>query len=206
MKQGDKCVYDGYEVCLFPLDRLYCTQTWGSSSFSHCCGKPTDWIGSSSHYPYYAPFSCTRYYRYNSTVCYVSDDKVWTPKGLTYVSILFTHDESIPTQTHFNQGDIIGHTGIADGGTGDHMHLEGSNVANDRWVGYGVICGGYGNECWALQNPVAPNDLFYLTGEETIINTQGLSYETWQDSPIGEHKFKWWMFRLLLERRKRYGI
>ena len=60
MRAGERCSYDGYEVCLFPLDYLNCTQVWSPSSFSHCCGKPTDWVGTSAHYPYYAPFSCSR--------------------------------------------------------------------------------------------------------------------------------------------------
>ena len=202
MRAGERCTYDGYEVCLFPLDYLYITQTSSPQSFSHCCGHPCDYIGTTAYYPYYAPFTCTRIWSDSATdVAYVSDDKVWTPSGLSYVTICFTHDESIPAPSHYNQGDLIGHTGQGGYAFGDHVHIDQSKVRNAYLINSGITCSG-GNQCYMLDGSEYPYDIFYLSGSETVVQTQGYTFETWHDSPITESHFKWWMSRMLLYRRR----
>lgn len=184
MYAGQTASYNGYQYCLFPLDMLNCTQVSSASSFSHCCGHPADYVGSSGTYPYYAPCDCTRIWTYASQgeSIYVSDNPVWTPSGLSYVSFLFAHDNNIPAATHFNQGDLIGHTGTAGFVTGDHVHIDQSLTRNDSLVNYGITCSG-GNVCWALGGSVYPYQVFYLGGSETIINTQGMQFQTVPDIP-----------------------
>lgn len=173
MRAGETASYNGYQYCLFPLDYLNCTQVSGPSSLSHCCGHPCDWTGPIAIYPYYAPCDCHRtdILASNGQTIYTSDNQVWTPSGLTYVSFLFAHDNNIPSQTSFSQGQLIGHTGTA-GGVGDHVHLDQSLIQNDVITNYGIYCS-YGNLCYALGASAYPADVFYLTGTETIVQTLG---------------------------------
>ena len=177
---------DGYENALFPLDYLYCTQRSGPSSLSHCCGHACDWIGTYDEYPYYAPFSMTKYGSIPSegTTQWVSDRPVHTPMGLTYVSVQFTHDNNPPAATHLNQGDLVGHTGVNPPTmvTGDHVHLDQSPVANAALVYYGITCS-YGNPCYSLYHSAEPYEIFYITGDEQIVQTQGMSFQLVPDTP-----------------------
>lgn len=204
MIAGERISYNGYEVCLFPLDYLYCTQGNGAGTYSHCCNYATDWIGTYEEYPYYAPFSCHLVGTYpdGNGRAYTSNDKVWTPSGLTYVTILFYHDNNPPTQTSFNQGDLIGHTGRFGFALGDHVHLEQSNAQNSSLEASGMICDS--GVCYKLSDGMQPYEIYYLSGNETIVQTLSMTFITW-DKPIPSKKFKWWMSRKKLERRK-YGL
>ena len=170
MLAGETASYNGYQYCLFPLSYIYCTQESSPSSLSHCCGHPADWIGTYDNFPYYAPCDCARTATIasNGQTVYSSVDKVWTPSGLQYVTFLFAHDEAIPSQTYFHQGELIGHTGIAGQALGDHVHLDQSLRRNDTVVSYGITCA-YGNLCYALQYSTYADDVFYITGNETIV-------------------------------------
>ena len=179
MLAGETASYNGYQYCLFPLSYIYCTQVSGPSSLSHCCGHPADWIGPSANYPYYAPCDChrTSTIASNGQTIYTSDNQVWTPQGLSYVSFMFAHDNAIPSQTSFRQGELIGHTGTAGQVTGDHVHIDQSLIRNDTSVSYGVTCA-YGNLCYALSGSDLPANVFYITGSETIVQTLGNNFVT----------------------------
>ena len=88
MNSGQRVIYEGHEVCLFPMDYLYVSRR-------HTDGNAVDYIGTTSNYPLYAPFSGTIYYHNPSdnTIWFRSDREVWTPMGLTYVTVAFTHDD-----------------------------------------------------------------------------------------------------------------
>ncbi len=184
MYAGQTASYNGYQYCLFPLDYMNCTQTSSPSSFSHCCGHPCDWIGPTRNYPFYAPCDCHRiqYLPAYAQVTYCSDNPVWTPSGLHYVTFTVVHDESIPSQTSFRQGELLGHTGQGGYAVGDHVHLDQSLYADDYPVDYGVTCA-YGNSCAAQAHSTYPQDVFYLGGSETIVNLQGMTFETVPDHP-----------------------
>ena len=204
MQAGERISYQGNQVCLFPLDYLYCTQTSSPSSFSHCCGHPADWIGPSSGYPIYAPCDCHLVYSDNAgnTRAYSSDSPVWTPSGLSYVTFSFTHDNNPPAATSFSQGDLIGHTGTAGFVTGDHTHIDQSLTDNAQLISYGFYCSG-GNLCYALDGSDYPPEVFYLSGSETIITTLGQGFETWDKPPEPEPGGVIAKFVLLSNYRKR---
>jgi len=188
MQAGEKISYQGSQVCLFPMDYVYCTQVSGPGSYSHCCGHPADWVGSYNEYPCYAPFDCHLVYSdsVGNTRAYTSDAPVWTPQGLQYVTVSFTHDYTPPAATSYSQGDLIYHTGEAGGAIGDHVHIDQSNIANAQLVNYGVQCQYHietGTWCFALDGSQPPEDIFYLSGSETFVTDQGMGLETWDKPP-----------------------
>ena len=202
MRAGETKTYRGYEVCLFPLDYLYCTQISGPGNYSHCCGTATDWIGTYEVYPVYAPFSCTEIYRDGSTVAYINDDPVWTPSGLKeHVIVSFTHDDHQPTQTHFNQGDLIAHTGTTGGAMGDHTHLDQAFDSERVLIDSGITCQ-YGNRCWYIRNGILPPECYYLSGSETIVQTLGQSFHTWSGSTGISTGILMLLLKKMKERRK----
>lgn len=201
MKAGDTKSKDGYQYALFPIDYLRCNQWYGPDTYSHCCGCPVDWgykVDSNFNpvppyytvYPYYAPCDCHRISTYapNGQTIYTSDDKVWTPSGLKYISFLFAHDNNIPAQTSFHQGELIGHMGTkASSGnfilTGAHLHMDQSLTHNAGLTDYGERnCG----RCWGIASPAAPQSVFYLMGDETIYSTCGASFATVPADPEPE--------------------
>lgn len=203
MNRGDQASYEGYQVALFPVYLCNCSQLWGPGTYSHQVGYCTDWAMPKG-YPVYAPFDChliwQSSYSAGNTRIFSSDDKVWTPNGLTYVTVCFTHDENPPTKTSYKQGEIIYHSGMAPVATGDHIHLDASPVADDFLTDPHIA-----GQSWYLSKDRPPTEIFYLVGDEQIINMRGLEFETWQDSPVTHHNFKWWYARLLMERRRGNG-
>lgn len=209
MLAGQTATYQGSEVCLFPLDYMACTQISAPDSYSHCCGHATDWVGPSNNYPVYAPYSGTvtsvGSQAGGYAINFVSDAEVWTPSGLSYVTSRFLHCNSYPPQTgHVNQGELLYYTGQSGMATGDHVHIDASLIANDNIVSYGYYCSG-GNLCYALSESEEPFLIYYLTGDEDIINLRGMEFVDWTGSPIIiSGKFKWWMSKPVLRRRRLY--
>lgn len=198
MLQGQTAIYEGHEVCLFPLDYMYCTQVSGPGSYSHCCGHASDWVGTHSNYPVWAPYSGTVTSIGSASggyaVNFVSDDEVWTPSGLNYVTTRLLHCNNYPPASgHVNQGDLLYYSGQSGMATGDHVHIDCSLIADDNIVSYGYYCSG-GNLCYALSASEEPYLVFYLTGDEDVVNTQGMDFVDWTGSPIIiGGKFKWWL-------------
>lgn len=200
MLAGQTASYQGHEVALFPLDIMNCTQISAPDSYSHCCGHASDWVGSHSDYPVYAPYSGTVTSIGSAgggyPINFVSDDEVWTPSGLSYVTSRFIHCNSYPPKTgHVNQGELLYYSGSSGMATGDHVHIDCSLIANDNIVSYGYYCRG-GNLCYALSESEEPYLVYYTTGDENIINLQGMTFVDWTGSPIIiGGKFKWWLFK-----------
>jgi len=216
MRAGDTCVYQGSEVALFPLDYINVTQIANPSSYSHCCGHMADYGFPYHPYPAYAPFSCTLFESSGSALgnrrSYVSDAPVWTAShGLTYVTVSFTHDLNPPTATHYNQGDLIYHSGDAGQAIGEHIHMDQSPIANASLITDGTVCPS--GLCYHLASDDEAEAIFYLTGSENVVYTAGKNFTTWSGSPIipgpgpgpgpgGGGNFKIWMAAKLLRRRK----
>ena len=200
MTPGQRLIYNGYEVCLFPFDWVECTQISGPGQYSHCCGTASDWVGQTgSHDAFYAPFTCSLVYTgspaQGNTRAYLSDAPVWTPSGLTRVLVAFTHDNTPPTATHFTQGDLIGHTGTAGNVTGDHCHLDQSFNTTYILINSGQTCGS-GSVCWYLDGGFDPTFVYYLSGAETVVDTLGQQFQTWTAAPV-----KTWL--LMVKSRQR---
>lgn len=177
---------DGYEVCLFPMDYLYCTQVSSPDSYSHCCGHPCDWAGETYTYPVYAPFSGTvtaRNLGSAHTLLYTSNAPVHTPSGLSYVTILLSHMDSVGTGTTFTQGDLLYRTGTtAIVPVGDHVHIDQSLMHNADWIDSGIVCE-WGYACWMLEGSDQPYDVFYLVDTDTVVILQGMTFQYWEEEP-----------------------
>lgn len=214
MQPGEKVSYQGHQVCLFPMDYVYCTQVSGPGSFSHCCGHPADWIGPSGNTPpgdpLYAPFDCTLVYsngvEYGNCRAYSSDAPVWTPMGLTYVTVAFTHDWNPPTATHYSQGDLIYHTGDSGAAYGYHCHIDQSNAYGSTLISYGYYCDpSLPWPCYALSDSQPPEDIFYLTGSETFITDLGQNIPTWPFPPERSKASAIILLAALKKKRRLYG-
>lgn len=128
----------GYEVMLFPLTMLYITQD-EYGSYSHQGILAMDLVVTSMHHaPIYAPCSCTCVAEIdanNKGRIFQSNNQVWTPAGLQYVTFMFFHDNNpiASVGSTFQQGDLIAHTGTAGNVTGDHTHF---NTAYGTYAGW----------------------------------------------------------------------
>lgn len=213
MLQGETATYNSSEVALFPLGYINCTQGNGPNTFSHCCGTMSDWAGPSANMAYFAPVSCHRIAGPSGSdnICtYCSDAKVWTPSGLKWLAFLFMHDDNPPSATHFNQGEIIGHTGTAGFVTGDHLHLDQALAQTAPLVTDGTICSGSGTTCYYVQGGVQPTAAYYLTGTETFVSSGQFNFRTWDGGvtppPSGDGtNLLWFILGLATRRRKEEG-
>lgn len=158
---------DGKEVMLFPLPYMYISQG-ELETFSHAGILAIDFMGWGINgrildAPMYAPCSCkcvATIDAYNNGRIFQSLDKVHTPSGLKYVSFMFFHDNNpiADVGDKFNQGDLIGHTGVAGGVTGDHTHF---NTANGKYAGWENVPPDNNGE---LKNSNHIYDICYING------------------------------------------
>lgn len=117
----------GHEVMLFPLDEMYITQ----GEHNGYCIDFVGWSNGSGQiakYPYYAPCSCSCVARGSGGdwVVFNSDNPVLCADGvIRNVCWQQGHDDTpASVGQHFNQGDLIGHTGTTGQVTGDHLHFN----------------------------------------------------------------------------------
>ena len=128
---------DGKEVCLFPMEAMYITSARETPEHDVYA---IDFLGYSTagvrinNAPVYAPFSGTIVQTGNDHNCILeSDDRVHTPDGnLMFLRVLVAHDDFDPPAvgTHFEQGDLFYHSGNYGHSTGDHLHMEFSEVGS----------------------------------------------------------------------------
>lgn len=195
---------NGVEICLYPLPVMNITQVSSPDSYSHCCGHPIDAVGTSAKANLYAPVTMKliRIYQDGNGRLWQSQREVITPSGKSYVCIYFVHDDNPPYSTLGStvaQGDLIAHTGVSGYVTGDHTHIDQAKGENKILVNYGITCSS-GNICWALQDSVNANEIFYVNDTE-IINDQGLLFETYKGGSSGDKKKFKYIYYLSRKRR-----
>lgn len=185
MGPGETASYQGHEYCLFPMQYVNCTQrgiVGDMSLYSHCCTYACDYGQSGTvPRPVYAPFSgtLTNMGVTNGRCYFTSDSEVWTPSGLQYVTLELVHDNNPPSSGHYNQGDLIYHTGDAGGATGPHVHIDQDFIQNSRIINSGYACRGSSTgSCWTLPQTKPQYEVFYMTGSENIVNLRGMVFQT----------------------------
>ena len=192
MKKGQTLWTDDnkFQVSLFPLDVMDITQTSSPDSFSHCCGHPCDYVGTTVKYPIYAPFDCHLIYMDGASVgntrIWQSDKEEQTPTGISYVCVGFTHDENPPYNTigaKIKQGQLIGHSGIAGFVTADHTHIDQAKGQNKVLVNSGRVCAS-GNTCYNIQDSDYPYNIFF-DNDTTIVNTMGYTFKEYKGGHPG---------------------
>ena len=121
----------GNEVMLFPLDVMYITQGEAPAHGGTLCMDFVGWspqTGQILLYPYYAPCSCTCVAKGNAGdwVVFTSDNPVWCADGVLRTVTWQQGHDNTPCNVgdHFDQGDLIGHTGTRGQVTGDHLHFN----------------------------------------------------------------------------------
>lgn len=204
MNQGDRAVHDGYEVLLYPLEYINLTATPYASN--HVVqGVSNSGLWDNGWYQQqirklYAPCTMRLVASYPSgtinghTQLWVSTNPVWIPQSQTpvYVSMGFSHSDTLyytSIGTVINQGTHFLDTGTYGIGTGSHTHmiLQIGERTTMFPTGYNSYVGG---NIW--YSPNAPTNIatfFYATGSEALINTQGLTFETFTPTPGGKDKY-----------------
>lgn len=179
MLAGQKLVAsDGYEVCLFPMERLQMTQDEGGD-FSHAGTYNIDFVGTYNNYPLYAPCSLRirRIVRDGSNGLILdSVDKVHLPNGnLDFITLSVAHSNNPPSMTvgHvFNQGDFFYTTGTAGYVTGDHVHM-----CIGQGAGGDLVQRSTGN--WDLSNRIHMWDGMFVN-DTVIVQGYGHNWQEWQ--------------------------
>ena len=121
----------GHEVMLFPLDEMYITQGEAPSHGGTLCMDFVGWstmTGQINLYPYYAPCSCRCVDKgaNGDWVVFTSDNPVLCADGVVRTVTWQQGHDNTPCNVndHFNQGDLIGHTGTRGQAHGDHLHFN----------------------------------------------------------------------------------
>lgn len=129
---------DGMQIAMWLNERLYITQG-ENGQYSHQGIHAIDYVGYTKQAENFAPFDCKCVAFWNiggNGRIFESTKEVLCADGVRrFVHFGILHD-SIPLAKIgqvFEQGDVIGHTGVAGNVTGDHTHLI---CGNDHYEGF----------------------------------------------------------------------
>ena len=163
----------------FPMQTYNLTQGWGSNSYSHKNNKALDINGKDTGIELaYAPYDLIvkRIYTADANEIWLESlNPVEYANGIIdYMTILMAHANTVDVKVgdKLKQGDAVYSEGTKGSATGNHIHLE---------VGRGKFTGsGWNNSTgsWAINNPVAPEEVLWLREDQEIKNTiyQGKNY------------------------------
>lgn len=207
--------YQGYEVCLYPLDNIGITA--GPDAANHIVTGVSNtglwdngWHNQQND-PLYAPFTM-EYVAYSSsgnTQMFRSVDPVWIPGSASpvYVTFSVSHSntlyytsigDTVPQGAHFYD---TGTYGIA---SGAHVHMclmLGSR--STMWpVGNNPT---YGGIFYSPNPPGTIADFFYKTEDITISSGWGLNWIDWSGTPSGS-SLQIVLLMNLMRKRKQKGV
>ena len=169
------------EVLLFPLEYMNISQPeLMPSGWSHAGILAIDFLGWNANgrvydCPYYAPCSC------RCVASTESANRIWQSlepvllaDGTTsYVTWVQAHDESPhAVGTVLSQGQLLGHTGTAGIGTGDHVHFNFARGTYANWVQKPP------DSMWELRNSIHIYDACYVN-DTVIIDGENYNWRTY---------------------------
>lgn len=207
--------YQGYEVCLFPLDNVGITaDPWSANHVVNGVTNTGIWDNgwhNQANDPLYAPCSMELVADMSdsaNTQLWRSVDPVWIPGFSTpqYVSMSFSHSNTkyfTGAGTQIAQGTHFYDTGTAGLGSGPHVHMILFLGSRTSMFPVGLNPNGYGN-IWYSPNP--PDNIaafFYVPEDATISSGWGLTWSRWEGQP--EMRPKIAILNLLSRRRKKKG-
>lgn len=175
----------GYQLAVFPMDYINITQG-ENGSYSHQGTLCIDFVGRTSHTPYYAPCDC-ECIRANTTDAYLiwkSSAKVMCADGTARYIVWSCFHENPPTVcnvgTKLKKGELMGYTGTGGNVTGEHVHF---NIINGQTYSGFVQKPGYalaGTELHIY-------DVWAITDTTVIENGGGYDWKTseWADGETG---------------------
>ena len=216
MNRGDQAVYNGYEVCLWPLEYVGITGTPSSanhvvSGVSNSGLYDNGWYQSQIRH-LYAPVTLELIATYNDgahTQQWASVDPVWLPgfNDPQYITFICSHSDNLyytQVGTIIQQGTHFYDTGTYGLGTGAHVHLGLciGRRTNAFPTGYNAYVGG---NIWYSPNP--PNtiaDYFYILPTDIIRNTGGYTFTTYEGKIT--HLFNKALLYYLLVKKKKKGV
>lgn len=182
---GEYTAGAGTQLAVFPIDMINITQG-ENGGFSHQGSLAMDFVGTSSGYPYNAPFDCECVYTSNAAVVvWQSQKPVKCVDGsVSYVTLMCIHDNNWASNKVGDKkakGSRLGATGMAGNVTGDHAHFEASK---QKWTGWNQ--NSYGQ--WCINNQAHMADIFSIkdniSGKQTrIVNGYGYNWRgiDWDD-------------------------
>lgn len=171
--EGGGGIGDCVQVAQFPMDYIYVTQG-EDGGFSHGGTLAMDFVGKTSHYPYYAPFDCECIQRNNAEaiLTFKSVNPVLCADNVVRPIVFRNiHDDNLMFNVgdKLRKGQLMGHTGNSGNSSGEHWHL-------DVWEG----------ETFTRTNPLHIYDVFSTCGVE-IANSGGYSWVCLDVEDCGNH-------------------
>lgn len=220
MNRGDNAVYDGYEVCLWPLE--YISITANPYNANHIVnGVSNSGLYDNGWYitnirELYAPVTMELINSYPTgsinghTQVWRSVDKVWIPSlnEPTYITIGFSHSDTLPYTalgTVVKQGTHFYNTGTYGIGEGAHVHMI-------LYIGRRTLmfptgyCSYLQNNIWYSDNP--PNeisDMFYILDTDVIVRDGGYNWTLYEGEITKDKHLLAILYLNLNKRRKRHG-
>ena len=213
MRAGETLWDDqGYQVCLFPLEYMYISQT-ENGDFSHEGSYAFDFLGWGANgrvleCPCYAPvdIKCVYAPAGNTYRIFESLNKVHFADGsIDYLTIWFNHgnhNASIHLNDIFRQGEQCNETGTTGYATGDHTHII---VGKGKYNGQMQV--GSQNQNWTLRNQVHIYNTLFVN-DTNLVRPLSYNWLTFQGghptpTPSGgsKYRFKWVLYANKLRNR-----
>lgn len=218
MNSGDKLIYDGYEVLLYPTDYINITADPSASNHT-IIGVSNSGLWDNGWYqtpikPLYAPCTMRLVASYPTgqsaghAQLWVSVNPVWVPQYNEPVFVSFSagHSDTLYYQdigTVIKQGTHFYDTGTFGYVTGAHTHYILAFGTRESMfpTGRNAI---YGATWYSPNPPINIATYFYITGDEVLVNTRGLTFNKFEGGVTPPLKSNAILYTILNKIRRRY--